>query len=121
MADANPPAGDAGAFDAGDGADALGCPGINDPSLPGIANPTTYVGIRPVYSGPGLIIATDAIITWTATDGPGETGAGTFANPCAAFTQFTCSQDGDVTLTVHLGRAGTACDATQTFLVRCKL
>ena len=108
--------------DAGD-AGARGCPGINDPLWPNPnPRPSTWVGVRPVYTGAiPFTIATDATVTWTAVDGPGETGAGTFADPTATTTMFTCTRTGDVSLVVHVGLAGTSCDDAMTFLVHCQL
>jgi hypothetical protein len=42
-------------------------------------------------------------IQWTATDAMGQTGAGTFANPTAASTTFTCTHAGQVLLTASVG------------------
>jgi hypothetical protein len=108
--------------DAGD-AGVLGCPGINDPLWPNPnPSPNTWVGVRPVYTGAiPLTIATDATVTWTAVDGPCETGAGTFADPTATATMFTCTRAGDVHVVVHVGLPGTSCDDSMTFLVQCQL
>jgi hypothetical protein len=49
------------------------------------------------------------------------TGAGTFADPTATATMFTCTRAGDVHVVVHVGLPGTSCDDSLTFLVHCQL
>jgi hypothetical protein len=107
----------------GGDAGARGCPGINDPLWPNSnPSPSTWVGVRPVYTGAiPLTIATDATVTWTAVDGTCQTGAGTFADPTATATMFTCTRTGDVYVVVHVGLPATSCDDSMTFLVHCQL
>jgi hypothetical protein len=67
------------------------------------------------------MIAFDTTFRWTATDGPGQTGAGTFDDPSAGLTTFRCTQAGPLTITVHLGLPNTACDMPTSWAVTCQL
>jgi hypothetical protein len=62
-----------------------------------------------------------ATFRWTATDGPGQTGAGTFDDPTAYLTTFRCTHAGPLTITVHLGLPNTGCDMPTSWAVTCQL
>ena len=82
---------------------------------------SSVVGGRGVILVPVFMIAFDTTFRWTATDGPGQTGAGTFDDPTAAQTTFRCTQAGPLTITVHLGLPNTACDMPTSWAVTCQL
>ena len=97
------------------------CPVLNDPAAPPpVVNTSTWVGARGIIPIP-FMIAFDATFSWTATDAPGQTGAGTFDDPTSSFTTFRCTRAGDVTITVHLGLPNTSCDMPTSWVVRCQL
>jgi hypothetical protein len=80
-------------------------------ACPGITGLTVTPAELPVGSSSAINVSTVGpapSIQWTATDAMGQTGAGTFANPTAASTTFTCTQAGQVVLTASVGSGACA-------------
>jgi len=104
-----------------DGDAHIDCPGPSDPMWP---PPTVqlgsayYVGATP--RGSNSLLVPDATLLWTATAGPGQTGAGAFTDPTASFTTFTCTQAGDLQITVHVFLPGTSCDSSLSWAEHCQ-
>jgi hypothetical protein len=72
---------------------------------PGITSLTVTPSALLVGSSATVSVATiggTPTIQWTQSDALGQTGAGTFANPTAASTTFTCTQAGQVVVDVSV-------------------
>ena len=111
---------DAGSSDAGLDGPPVACPVLNDPLAPPLSiTSSTFVGARGVIVAP-FMIDFDTTFLWTATDGPCQTGAGTFDNPTSGSTTFRCTRAGDLTITVHLGLPNTSCDTPTSWAVHCQ-
>lgn len=108
--------------DGGDLAGDVVCPVPSDPIWPSVsANRTTEVGISPRLPCPTSLTALNATFLWTSENPVCHTRGGTFANPTAGSTTFTCETAGDVTLLVSFGILNTTCRGIWTSVVACHL
>jgi hypothetical protein len=98
------------------------CPWPTDPIWPVIlADGTTAVGISPRLPCPSNLPALNATFSWTSENPACHTTGGTFADPTAGFTTFTCKTAGDVTITVYFGIRNTECMGEWSTVVQCHL
>ena len=98
------------------------CPVPSDPIWPAVLpNGTTTVGISPRLPCPSNLPALDATFSWTSENPVCHTTGGTFADPTAGFTTFTCQIAGDVTVTVYFGIRNTECAGEWSTVVHCHL
>jgi hypothetical protein len=108
--------------DMADASDAVGmpvdCPGPSDPLLP---PPTAHIGssypVAATPRGSNSLPVFDATEVWTVTEGPGQTGAGMVS---VTTGRFSCTQVGDVQLTVHVLLPGTSCDRSLSWTINCQ-
>lgn len=120
--------GSAGAGGAGGRASAGGqggtpiCPVINDPLPPAstakIGQPIS-VGVRVYSPDLGFVFGPPGIFSWTATSYVCQTSGGTFADPTASATSFTCTVPGDVSVAVQIGVENTSCSTGISWIVHC--
>ena len=98
------------------------CPVPSDPIWPAVLpNGTTTVGIFPRLPCPPGLSALTATFSWTSENPACHTTGGTFANPTADSTTFTCETAGEVTITVYFGIRNTECLGEWSTVVQCHL
>ena len=99
------------------------CPVASDPIWPAVLpDGTTAVGVFPRFLCPTSLPAIDATFLWTSENPVCHTIGGTFADPTAGSTTFTCKTAGDVNLFVYVGLRNTTCGYLgSTFTVHCHL
>lgn len=98
------------------------CPVPSDPIWPAVfPNGTTAVGIFPRLPCPTALPALNATFLWTSENPVCHTRGGTFADPTAGSTTFTCETAGDVTITAYLGIRNTTCAGVWSWVVPCHL
>jgi len=100
----------------------LGCPYAQDPLGP-IIGETPYfnVSVDLVSVDGGGEFISDATFRWESRNARCGSSGGTFSDPTGGATTFTCALPGTTIVTVHLGRAHTACDRVMTWRIECQV
>jgi hypothetical protein len=98
------------------------CPVPSDPIWPAVLpNGTTAVGVSPRLPCPTNLPAINTTFLWTSENPVCQTRGGTFADPTAGSTTFTCETAGDVTITAYFGIRNTTCAGVWSSVVQCHL